>query len=156
MAETAAHLTDQVLPRVGYRQRVLSAPGRVRWHLREKPEAASGLLRVFLRAVETSVRRSCPGAPPGARFGAVAFVHRFGDVLVAPGTTILRCRGDDDLLDVGRQRLVKPSGQGALLEAMATQARDPFDGRDQSTGVGLHGMGGEVSAAGADDRDRTT
>ena len=81
MAETAAHLTDQVLPRVGYRQWVLSVPKRVRWHLREKPEAASGLLRVFLRAVETAVRRSCPGAPPGSRFGAVAFVHRFGDAL---------------------------------------------------------------------------
>ncbi len=81
MAETAAHLTDQVLPRVGYRQWVLSVPRRVRWHSREKPEAASGLLRVFLRAVETAVRRSCPGAPQGSRFGAVAFVHRFGDAL---------------------------------------------------------------------------
>jgi hypothetical protein len=81
MVETAAHLVDQVLPRVGYRQWVLSVPKRVRWHLREKPEAASGLLRVFLRAVETAVRRTCPDAPPGSRYGAVAFVHRFGDAL---------------------------------------------------------------------------
>ncbi len=70
-----------MLPRVGYRQWVLSVPKRVRWHLREKPSATSGLLRVFLRAVETTVRRSSPGAPPGSRFGAVAFVHRFGDAL---------------------------------------------------------------------------
>jgi hypothetical protein len=81
MAETAAHLTDQVLPRVPYRQWVLSVPKRVRWHLREKPEVIAGLLRVFLRAVETTLRRRSPGAPPGARFGAVAFVHRFGSYL---------------------------------------------------------------------------
>ena len=81
MVETAAHMVDHVLPRVPFRQWVLSVPKRVRWHLREKPEAASGLLKVFLRAVETTVRQRSPGAPPGARFGAVAFVHRFGGFL---------------------------------------------------------------------------
>ena len=39
----------------------------------------AGLLRAFLRAVETTLRQCSPGTPPGARFGAVAFVHRFGD-----------------------------------------------------------------------------
>ena len=81
MVETAAHLTDHVLPRVPYRQWVLSVPKRVRWHLREKPEVVSGLLVVFLRAVETTIRRRSPAAPPGARFGAIAFVHRFGSYL---------------------------------------------------------------------------
>jgi len=74
-------MVDHVLPRVPFRQWVLSVPKRVRWHLREKPEAASGLLKVFLRAVETTVRQRSPGAPSGARFGAVAFVHRFGSYL---------------------------------------------------------------------------
>jgi hypothetical protein len=41
----------------------------------------AGLLRVFLRAVETTLRQCSPGTPPGARFGAVAFVHRFGSDL---------------------------------------------------------------------------
>lgn len=81
MVGTAAHLTDQVLPRVPYRQWVFSVLKRVRWHLREKPEAISGLLRIFLRAVETTLRQRSPSAPPGARFGAVAFVHRFGSYL---------------------------------------------------------------------------
>ena len=67
MVETAAHLVDDVLPRVPYRQWVLSVPKRVRWHLRHKPEVVSGLLRVFLRAVETTLRQASPGAPPGAR-----------------------------------------------------------------------------------------
>jgi hypothetical protein len=81
MVETAAHLTDHVLPRVPYRQWVLSVPKRVRWHMREKPVVTGGLLKVFLRAVETTIRQRSPGAPPGARFGAVAFVHRFGSYL---------------------------------------------------------------------------
>jgi hypothetical protein len=81
MVETAAHLIDHVLPRVAFRQWVLSVPKRVRWHMREKPEVASGLLRVFLRAVETTLRQHSPGAPSTARFGAVAFVHRFGSFL---------------------------------------------------------------------------
>ena len=41
----------------------------------------SGLLGVFLRAVETTMRQRSPGAPPDARFGAVAFIHRFGGYL---------------------------------------------------------------------------
>ncbi len=81
MVETSAHLVDSVLPRVPYRQWVLSMPKRVRWHLKHKPEVVSGLLGVFLRAVETTIRRRSPGAPGGARFGAVAFVHRFGGYL---------------------------------------------------------------------------
>jgi hypothetical protein len=67
MVETAAHMVDNVLPRVPYRQWVLSMPKRVRWHLREKPEVISGLLGVFLRAVETTIRQNSPDAVPDAR-----------------------------------------------------------------------------------------
>jgi len=81
MVDVSAHMVDQVLPRVQYRQWVLSMPKRVRWHLRHKPEVISGLLAIFLRAVETTIRQRSPGAPAGARFGAVAFVHRFGSYL---------------------------------------------------------------------------
>ncbi len=81
MVETAAHMVDNVLPRVPYRQWVLSMPKRVRWHLREKPEVISGLLGAFLRAVETTIRQNSPDATSDARFGAVAFVHRFGSYL---------------------------------------------------------------------------
>lgn len=91
MVETSAHMVDSVLPRVGYRQWVLSMPKRVRWHLGQNPEVVSGLLKVFLRAVETTVRQRSPGAPVTARLnrcaipqgddGAVAFVHRFGSYL---------------------------------------------------------------------------
>jgi len=66
---------------MGHCQWVLSVPKRVGWHLRAKPEAASGLLRVFPRAVDAAVRRSCPGALSGSPVGAGAFVRRFGDAL---------------------------------------------------------------------------
>jgi len=81
MVESAAHMVDHVLPRVQFRQWVLSVPKRIRWHMRQKPEVVSGLLGVFLRAVETTVRQRSPQAPAGARFGAVAFVHRFGSYI---------------------------------------------------------------------------
>ena len=81
MVETAAHMVDDVLPRVQFRQWVLSVPKRVRWHMKTKPEVVSGLLGIFLRAVETTIRQRSPGAPAGSRFGAVAFVHRFGGYL---------------------------------------------------------------------------
>ncbi len=81
MVETAAHLVDAVLPRVGYRQWVVSVPKRVRWFLKHEPAALDGLAAVFMRLVEGALRRASPGAPRGVRFGAVLFVHRFGDAL---------------------------------------------------------------------------
>ncbi len=81
MVDVPAHMADAVLPRVQHRQWVPSMPKRVRWHLRQKPEVISGMLTIFLRAVETTIRQRSPGAPPGARYGAVAFVNRFGSYL---------------------------------------------------------------------------
>jgi ribosomal protein S27E len=81
MVETAAHLVDAVLPRVPYRQWVLSVPKRVRWFLKHEPEVVDGLARVFLRLVESTLRRASPAAPRSAQLGAILFVHRFGDAL---------------------------------------------------------------------------
>jgi hypothetical protein len=64
MVEVSAHLVDQVLPRVQHRPWVLSVPRRVRWHLRYQPAVISGLLAVFLRAVETTIRQRSPGGCP--------------------------------------------------------------------------------------------
>jgi len=38
-------------------------------------------LRLFLRAVEQTLRAHSAGAGPAARLGAVEFVHRFGSAL---------------------------------------------------------------------------
>ena len=54
---------------------------RLRWYLEREPAAASAVLHILLRVVEAHLRKSCPGASPRARFGAVSFVHRFGAAL---------------------------------------------------------------------------
>lgn len=80
MVKTAAHLVDFVLPKIPYRQVVLTLPKRIRFALRI-PEHERGIRRIFLRALEHTIRKASPGAPPEARFGAVSFTHRGGSSL---------------------------------------------------------------------------
>ncbi len=85
MAETAAHLVDQVLPEVPVRQWVLSLPFELRYRLAYDRELSSDVLGVFLRAVFAGLRRRA-GTRVGRRerrlqCGAVSFVQRFGDAL---------------------------------------------------------------------------
>jgi hypothetical protein len=81
MAELAAHLTDHVLPHLAARQWVLSVPKRLRPFLHHNPDIAGAVLRIFLRAMRTTLRRATPGAPADAQLGAVSFLHRFGSSL---------------------------------------------------------------------------
>jgi hypothetical protein len=86
MAEVAAHLTDQVFPWLPVRQWVLSVPKRLRPYLHYKPEVATGVLHVFLRAIRSTLRTTSPGAPGSVqdvKLGAVSFLHRFGATLNA-------------------------------------------------------------------------
>jgi hypothetical protein len=86
MAEVAAHLTDRVLPWLPVRQWVLSVPKRLRPYLHSDPKVASGVLRVFLRAIRSTLHATSPGAPACAaeiQLGAVSFLHRFGSSLNA-------------------------------------------------------------------------
>lgn len=81
MAETAAHLTDQVFPRLPVRQWVLSVPKRLRYFLQRDTALQGAVLRILLRAVERCLREHSPGCDPTARIGAIAFIHRFGSSL---------------------------------------------------------------------------
>ena len=82
MADTAAHLVDDVLPRVAVRQWVLSFPHRVRYLLAYDPRLCAAVRRIFVRVVlhwlEQRARRE---GTPGARSGAVVFTQRFGGAL---------------------------------------------------------------------------
>jgi hypothetical protein len=80
----AAHLVDNVFPRLPVRQWVLSFPKRRRYFLRRAAELAGRVRRVFLREVEATRRAASPGAPADARFGGVTFGQRFGSALNAP------------------------------------------------------------------------
>jgi hypothetical protein len=83
MAELAAHLVDQVFPKVPVRQWVITFPKRLRFFLHRDSALLNRVLRIVLRAIETRLRRACPGAPREARFGAVSFPQRFGSALNA-------------------------------------------------------------------------
>jgi len=81
MAETAAHLTDHVFPRLPVRQWVLSVPKRLRYFLQRDTALQGVVLRIFLRGVERCLREHSPGCDSTARIGAIAFIHRFGSSL---------------------------------------------------------------------------
>jgi len=81
MAATAAHLVDHVIPHVPVRQFVLSVPKRLRPYLHHRSRTASAVLHILLRALQATLRKACPTAPPSASFGAVSFLHRFGSSL---------------------------------------------------------------------------
>jgi hypothetical protein len=83
MAETAAHLTDHVFPRLPVRQWVLSIPKRLRYYLQRDTALQGAVLRIFLRGVERCLREHSPGCDAKARIGAIAFIHRFGSSLNA-------------------------------------------------------------------------
>jgi hypothetical protein len=83
MAETAAHLTDHVFPRLPVRQWVLSVPKRLRYFLQRDTALQGAVLRILLRGVERCLREHSPGCAPTARFGAIALIHRFGSSLNA-------------------------------------------------------------------------
>ena len=62
MVETAAHLTDHVFPRLPVRQRVLSAPKRLRYFMQRDGVVLNMILRIFLRVIAQSLQAHCLGA----------------------------------------------------------------------------------------------
>ena len=102
MADTAARLTEEVLPAVPVRQWVLSFPYEIRYRLAWDGDLVSAVLAVFLRVVQGWYRRQAKAAGhAGGRCGSVTFVQRFGSsinlnphshVLMLDGVYVL---GDD-------------------------------------------------------------
>ncbi len=85
MADTAARLVDEVLPRVPVRQFVLSLPFEIRYRVAWDGKLISALLAVFLRTVNAWYRRQARAQGyTGARCGSVTFVQRFGSALSRP------------------------------------------------------------------------
>ena len=82
MADTAARLTDEVLPKVPVRQWVLSLPFEIRYRLAWDGELVSAVLTVFLRVVYGWYRRQArKQGHADPRCGSVTFVQRFGSAL---------------------------------------------------------------------------
>jgi hypothetical protein len=82
MADTAAHLVDRVLPEVPVRQYVLSLPFALRYRLAFDQELCTEVLRIFIHAVFSSLKRRARRKLPmrKAYCGAVTFLQRAGKV----------------------------------------------------------------------------
>ena len=82
MVDTAARLTDEILPAVPVRQWVLSMPFEIRYRLVWDGKLVSAVLAVFLRVVYGWYRRQAnKQGHAGGRCGSVTFVQRFGSAL---------------------------------------------------------------------------
>ncbi len=85
MAETAAHLSDHVFPRLPVRQWVLSVPKRLRYFMQRDGATLGMVLRIFLRVIAQTLQANSPGAAnvdkAALHIGAIAFIHRFGSSL---------------------------------------------------------------------------
>ena len=64
MVEVAAHMVENVFPRLPVRQWVLSFPKRLRYFLQHDAVLAGRVLRVFLLAVESKLRAATSAASP--------------------------------------------------------------------------------------------
>jgi hypothetical protein len=78
MAETAAHLVEQVIPRVPVRQWVVSFPIPLRHLFATQPQLLSPVLQVIHRALSTFVITHAGLTRAQAHTGAVTLIQRFG------------------------------------------------------------------------------
>jgi len=84
MADTAAHLVDEVLPEVRVRQWVLSFPYRIRFLLAFDPALCSAVRGIFVRTILGWLReRAAAAGTPGGSSGAVVLAQRFGVTVTA-------------------------------------------------------------------------
>jgi len=78
MAESAAHLVDQVIPRVPVRQWVLSFPLPLRYLLAAHPDVLAPILKIVNRAVSNHLIDKARFRRSEAKGGAVTLIQRFG------------------------------------------------------------------------------
>jgi hypothetical protein len=79
MADTDAHLCDEVLPHVPMRQWVLSLPFRIRYLLAYEAKLRAAVRRIFVRTILGWPReRAASAGRPGGRSGAVVLARHWG------------------------------------------------------------------------------
>jgi hypothetical protein len=79
MAQTAAHLIDSVLPRISFRQFVISFPMRIRHYLQTHK-----ILQAVLKIVVDEIRKRLIACSPNIanpQIGAISFIQYFGNAL---------------------------------------------------------------------------
>lgn len=82
MADSAAHLVDEVLPNRPIRQWVLSVPFPLRYLFATNPQVMSRVLTIVHRVINTfQIKRAGMTVNSGAQSGAVTLIQRFGSAL---------------------------------------------------------------------------
>lgn len=83
MSESAAHLIDEVFPKVGVRQYVLSFPMPIRFILAKNPKIQGKCLTIVHRAIATFIKQKAKrkGFRSKLQPGAVTLIQRFGGSL---------------------------------------------------------------------------
>ena len=82
MSETAAKLTDQVIPRVPVRQWVLSIPIAMRYWCASNPKLVTSVLEIIIRGITGFYQdRAKAEGIHQSETGAITFVQRFGSAL---------------------------------------------------------------------------
>jgi hypothetical protein len=74
--------------------------------------------------------------------------------LVVLRTTALPDTGNNDLLNMRCQHLVKPAGVGPFLQTQVPRLGNRLQEADQRSGVGLEHLGPQSPTTGTDDGDR--
>ena len=81
MAEGAALLVDEVLPREPLRQWVLSVPFALRYLFATDPAVMGQVLGIVYRAIATHLIKAAGFTHATAQTGAVTLIQRFGSAL---------------------------------------------------------------------------
>ena len=82
MAESAAHLADEVFPKKPLRQWVLSFPFQMRFLFAKDPKVMGEVLTIVHRAISTYlIKKVGLTKKSGAKTGSVTFIQRFGGSL---------------------------------------------------------------------------
>ena len=83
MADTAAFCVDHLFPRVPVRQYVLTVPFRLRFQMAYSPQLASAVLRAFIAAIISDMRRRARRRKicGWLQTGSLTVVQRFGSAL---------------------------------------------------------------------------
>ena len=81
MTMSAAHIMDQVLPKVATRQFVLALPKRIRYYVARDSLLSSKVLKIFIQEIEKHFKMSLPAISSNAKLGAITFNQRFGSYL---------------------------------------------------------------------------
>jgi hypothetical protein len=82
MADSAAHLVEEVLPEKPIRQWVLSVPFQLRFLFATQPQVMSKVLGIVHRVISTFlIKRAGLTVKSGAQTGAITLIQRFGSAL---------------------------------------------------------------------------